>query len=54
MTSLVHELERRGGRYGLLTICIGHDHQAGVRATRGKNICLTHTRQRWRPLFFLS
>ncbi|MGG3007239.1 thiolase family protein [Geobacillus stearothermophilus] len=24
MTSLVHELERRGGRYGLLTICIGH------------------------------
>lgn len=24
MTSLVHELERRKGRYGLLTICIGH------------------------------
>lgn len=24
MTSLVHELERRQGRYGLLTICIGH------------------------------
>jgi acetyl-CoA acyltransferase len=24
MTSLVHELERRNGRYGLLTICIGH------------------------------
>lgn len=24
MTSLLHELERRKGRYGLLTICIGH------------------------------
>jgi acetyl-CoA acyltransferase len=24
MTSLVHELERRKGKYGLLTICIGH------------------------------
>ncbi|PFE03572.1 acetyl-CoA C-acyltransferase [Bacillus cereus] len=24
MTSLLHELERRQGRYGLLTICIGH------------------------------
>lgn len=24
MTSLLHELERRNGRYGLLTICIGH------------------------------
>ncbi len=24
MTSLVHELERRNGKYGLLTICIGH------------------------------
>ncbi|CUA80344.1 thiolase family protein [Anoxybacillus suryakundensis] len=24
ITSLVHELERRRGRYGLLTICIGH------------------------------
>jgi acetyl-CoA acyltransferase len=24
MTSLVHELERREGKYGLLTICIGH------------------------------
>ncbi|MCL6586405.1 MAG: thiolase family protein [Anoxybacillus sp.] len=24
MTSLIHELERRKGRYGLLTICIGH------------------------------
>jgi acetyl-CoA acyltransferase len=24
MTSLVHELERRQGKYGLLTICIGH------------------------------
>ncbi|GAC89850.1 acetyl-CoA acetyltransferase [Anoxybacillus flavithermus NBRC 109594] len=24
VTSLVHELERRKGRYGLLTICIGH------------------------------
>lgn len=24
MASLVHELERRKGRYGLLTICIGH------------------------------
>jgi acetyl-CoA C-acetyltransferase/acetyl-CoA acyltransferase len=24
MTTLVHELERRGGRYGLQTMCIGH------------------------------
>jgi acetyl-CoA acyltransferase len=24
MTSLLHELERRNGKYGLLTICIGH------------------------------
>lgn len=24
MTSLLHELEQRNGRYGLLTICIGH------------------------------
>lgn len=24
MTTLLHELERRNGRYGLLTICIGH------------------------------
>ncbi|KGX84940.1 thiolase family protein [Pontibacillus marinus] len=24
MTTLLHELERRDGRYGLLTICIGH------------------------------
>ncbi|MEB3103778.1 thiolase family protein [Ferviditalea candida] len=24
MTTLLHELERRGGRYGLLAICIGH------------------------------
>ncbi|MGG2095036.1 thiolase family protein [Bacillus sp. S13(2024)] len=24
MTSLLHELERKNGRYGLLTICIGH------------------------------
>ncbi|MFY0545679.1 thiolase family protein [Brevibacillus sp. H7] len=24
ITSLLHELERRNGRYGLLTICIGH------------------------------
>ncbi|WP_349408306.1 thiolase family protein [Pseudalkalibacillus sp. SCS-8] len=24
MTTLLHELERTGGRYGLLTICIGH------------------------------
>ncbi|WP_020063224.1 thiolase family protein [Bacillus sp. 123MFChir2] len=24
MTSLLHELERRSGKYGLLTICIGH------------------------------
>jgi len=24
MTNLVHELERRGGQYGLQTMCIGH------------------------------
>jgi len=24
MTKLLHELERRGGRYGLQTMCIGH------------------------------
>jgi acetyl-CoA C-acetyltransferase/acetyl-CoA acyltransferase len=24
MTKLVHELRRRGGRYGLQTMCIGH------------------------------
>jgi acetyl-CoA C-acetyltransferase len=24
MTKLVHELERRAGRYGLQTMCIGH------------------------------
>jgi acetyl-CoA acetyltransferase len=24
MTTLLHELERRGGRYGLQTMCIGH------------------------------
>jgi acetyl-CoA C-acetyltransferase len=24
MTKLLYELERRGGRYGLQTMCIGH------------------------------
>jgi acetyl-CoA acetyltransferase len=24
MTTMLHELERRGGRYGLQTMCIGH------------------------------
>lgn len=30
MTTLLHELERRGGRYGLQTMCIGHGMATGT------------------------
>ncbi|KFZ42809.1 acetyl-CoA C-acyltransferase [Anoxybacillus flavithermus] len=36
MTSLVHELERRKGRYGLLTICIGHGMATATIVERGE------------------
>jgi acetyl-CoA acetyltransferase family protein len=30
MTTMLHELERRGGRYGLQTMCIGHGQATGT------------------------
>jgi acetyl-CoA acyltransferase len=37
MTKMVHELERRGGRYGLQTMCIGHGMATATIIERGSS-----------------